>query len=464
MATMTTTMEATTTNVTSNITSGRPVSTAEEYFKYRVLRMDQSDGIGDPGAVLWDLCLCLLLAWVIVYVCLVKGVKSTGKVVYFTATFPYIILIILLIRGCTLDGAGDGILFYITPQWHRLQDSTVWSAAATQIFYSLGVSFGGLLTFASYNKFNNNILRDTLIVSIGNCATSVFAGFVIFSVIGHMAFRLNLKVDEVIDQGPGLAFVAYPEAVSLLPVPQLWSILFFFMLLTLGLDSQFAMLETVVTGFIDEFPRFLRKRKMLFTLFIAIIAFLLGILLVTEGGVYWFELYNYYSAYYGLLALSFLMCTAINWGYGYFFTYRWRFNTDIKLMLGNEPSWYFKLAWMFVTPVMLLFLLIYTGINSSTITYGDYTYPKWANDLGICMSVSVVAVVPIYAFCRLAVAWKRGETIKSLIVPNIKWRPADRSVKYDSMKGAISLQYTTYEQNVSDVITNPYPVNQKSRL
>uniref|UniRef100_H2ZGX1 Transporter n=1 Tax=Ciona savignyi TaxID=51511 RepID=H2ZGX1_CIOSA len=369
---------------------------------YRVLRIDQSSGIGDPGIVLWDLVLCLLLAWIIVFACLCKGVKSTGKVVYFTATFPYIILIILLVRGCTLEGAVDGIVFYVRPDWERLKDSTVWTAAATQIFYSLGVSFGGLLTFASYNKFSNNIYRDTLIVSLGNCATSVFAGFVIFSVIGHMAFKVGQKVEDVIDHGPGLAFIAYPQAVALLPVPQLWSILFFFMLLTLGLDSQFAMLETVVTGFIDEFPRHLRKRKMLFTLFVAVVAFLLGILCVTEGGMYWFNLYNFYSAYYGLLALSLIMCVVINWGYG-----KWRFNTDIKLMLGFEPNWYFKGAWMggyscrVDSKSFINFLIIYDAINASPITYGSYEYPKWADDLGICMSVTCVATVPLYALWRI---------------------------------------------------------------
>uniref|UniRef100_H2ZGX0 Transporter n=1 Tax=Ciona savignyi TaxID=51511 RepID=H2ZGX0_CIOSA len=391
------------TTVSSNITANktRIVSTTEEYWNYRVLRIDQSSGIGDPGIVLWDLVLCLLLAWIIVFACLCKGVKSTGKVVYFTATFPYIILIILLVRGCTLEGAVDGIVFYVRPDWERLKDSTVWTAAATQIFYSLGVSFGGLLTFASYNKFSNNIYRDTLIVSLGNCATSVFAGFVIFSVIGHMAFKVGQKVEDVIDHGPGLAFIAYPQAVALLPVPQLWSILFFFMLLTLGLDSQFAMLETVVTGFIDEFPRHLRKRKMLFTLFVAVVAFLLGILCVTEGGMYWFNLYNFYSAYYGLLALSLIMCVVINWGYG-----KWRFNTDIKLMLGFEPNCSMNMiihSYFFTFDVFsaTFFLIIYDAINASPITYGSYEYPKWADDLGICMSVTCVATVPLYALWRI---------------------------------------------------------------
>lgn len=415
----------------------KPVSTSEDYWNNRVLRINQSKGIGDPGTVLWDQALCLLLAWIIVFLCLAKGVKGTGKVVYFTATFPYVILVILLVRGCTLDGAINGIRFYVTPEWSRLKDPNVWSAAATQIFFSLGVSFGGLLTFASYNKFNNNIFRDTLIVSIGNCATSVFAGFVIFSVIGHMAYRLDLPVPDVIDSGPGLAFVAYPEAVALLPVPQLWSILFFFMLLTLGLDSQFAMLETVVTGLMDEFPNFFRGRKMYLTLGIAVVCFLLGLLIVTEGGMYWFNLYNNYSASFGLLSLAFFMCVGINLGYGFFFTHRWRFMEDIKLMLGFEPNWYFKITWNFVTPVALILLLVSSGISYAPNDFGDPAYADWGNSLGLCMSVTCGVAVPLYAIALVIYTKWKGGDVKSLIKPSVKWGPSDKKVPYDSQRGAL---------------------------
>jgi len=423
------------TTIATNLS--RPVSTSEEYWNYRVLRIDQSDGIGDPGKVLWDQALCLLLAWIIVFLCLAKGVKGTGKVVYFTATFPYVILIILLVRGCTLDGALDGIKFYVTPKWERLKDLKVWSAAATQIFYSLGVSFGGLLTFASYNKFRNNVFRDTMIVSLGNCATSVFAGFVIFSVIGHMAFELEQNVEDVIDSGPGLAFIAYPEAVALLPLPQLWSILFFFMLLTLGLDSQFAMLETVVTGIVDEFPKLFRARKMWLTLGLSIVCFLLGLLIVTEGGMYWFNLYNNYSSWFGLLSLALFMCLGINLGYGYFFTHPWRFNRDIKLMLGFEPNIYFKVTWNFITPVALLLLIISGGISYGPMDFGNKEDEKWGDPLGLCMSVACGAVVPIYAIARIIYAYWKGESIKALFKPSEKWGPSDRKVPYDSQTGTL---------------------------
>lgn len=93
----------------------------------------------------------------------------------------------------------------------------------------------------SYNWLGSLFLstyRDSIIISITNCATSVYAGFVIFSILGFMAHHLNVPVSEVADHGPGLAFVAYPEALTLLPISPLWSLLFFFMLILLGLGTQ----------------------------------------------------------------------------------------------------------------------------------------------------------------------------------------------------------------------------------
>ena len=130
---------------------------AEQYLDNAVWA--KSDGIDEMGAPNWWLVLCLLAAWIVIFGCLIKGIKSSGRVVYFTATFPYLILVILLIRAVTLDGAYDGIQFYMVPDWSRLSDIKVWEAAAVQIFFSLSVAGGGLITLASYNKFHNNVLR-----------------------------------------------------------------------------------------------------------------------------------------------------------------------------------------------------------------------------------------------------------------------------------------------------------------
>ncbi|PRD31497.1 UNVERIFIED_CONTAM: Slc6a5, partial [Trichonephila clavipes] len=157
----------------------------------------------------------------------------------------------------------------------------VWGDAAVQIFFALSPAWGGLITLSSYNKFHNNCYKDSLIVSISNVLTSIFAGFVIFSVIGYLAHELNVKVDRVVDEGAGLAFIVYPEVVARLPVAPLWAFLFFFMLLTLGLDSQFALLETVTTAILDRFPS-LREKKTWVVFFLSILGYSGGIIFTTN--------------------------------------------------------------------------------------------------------------------------------------------------------------------------------------
>ena len=227
-------------------------SAASEYFSRNMLQI--SDAIDEPGDLRMELVLCLGLAWALVFFALLKGVKSFGKAVYFTALFPYVILTILLVKGLTLPGAIDGVIFYITPKWHKLLEVGVWADAAIQIFFSLGPCWGALITLASYNKFSNNCFRDAVFIGFANCLTSFFAGFVVFSFVGFMAYELDKSVDEVAETGPGLAFVVYPEAVSLLPGAKMWALLFFTMLLALGFGTQFSILETIVTIILDAWP------------------------------------------------------------------------------------------------------------------------------------------------------------------------------------------------------------------
>ncbi len=157
------------------------------------------------GTLKWELVLCLLLAWIIVCLCLIRGVHSSGKVVYFTALFPYVVLAILLGRALTLPGPGavNGLHFYLYPKWETLKSILVWSDATTQVFYSLGPSFGGHIMLASYNRFTNNTHRDSVLIALSNALTSVFAGFVVFSIIGFMAHDQGVPVADVVTSGPG---------------------------------------------------------------------------------------------------------------------------------------------------------------------------------------------------------------------------------------------------------------------
>ena len=148
------------------------------------------------------------------------------------------LLIVLLIRGVTLPGAGGGISYYLTPNATKIMDITVWKDAGTQVFYSFGVGFGTLIALGSHNDYNHNCKRDAIVLCVINSSTSILAGFVVFSILGHMALLAEKQVGDIVKPGVGLAFLAYPEVAASLPIKQLWAVLFFVMLCILGVDSQ----------------------------------------------------------------------------------------------------------------------------------------------------------------------------------------------------------------------------------
>ncbi|XP_048253213.1 sodium- and chloride-dependent betaine transporter-like [Haliotis rufescens] len=223
-------------NQSETFTNAFGHTSTEEFWQYKVLVI--SSGIEDMGSLQPHLVICWFLTCLSMFLCVMKGVKSLGKVVYVTATMPYVLLTVLLVRSCMMPGAVDGILFYLTPDFMRLQTTQVWLEAILQVFFSSGPAWGSLIVIASHNSPHNNIVRDALLVTLLGELTSVYAGFIVFATVGFLAHNLELPVADVITSGPGIGFVVYPEAVSLLPVPQLWSVLFFLVVLMMGFDTM----------------------------------------------------------------------------------------------------------------------------------------------------------------------------------------------------------------------------------
>ncbi|XP_021341796.1 sodium- and chloride-dependent glycine transporter 1-like isoform X1 [Mizuhopecten yessoensis] len=395
-------------------------SESEKYFYGTVLNM--STGLEDIGGVQWQLALCLLAAWVIVLIVLSKGIQSLGKVVYFTATFPYLLLTALLIRGATLPGASDGIRYYLTPSWERLQDSTVWSDAATQVFYSLSACSGGLILMSSFNKFDNFCLRDALIVPCVDCLTSFFSGFVIFTVLGFMAKAKGVKIEDVATGGSGLAFVVYPEAIANMPAPTVWAVLFFFMLLVIGFSSQFSIMECVMSSFIDEYPHVLRKNwrnSFLFRMGVAAFFYLMALPMTTRGGLYLLELIDSAVSGFPLLFVGLLECIVINWIYGYS-----KFAKDIQMMMKRTPWSYWAYCWCGKTPLVLSVVIIFKAVQYEKITLLGYVYPAWGEMLWWLVTLFPILAIPgwfLFYYCKHG-GW---QVLKKLMTPLPDWGPAD---------------------------------------
>ncbi|XP_049870093.1 sodium- and chloride-dependent glycine transporter 1-like isoform X1 [Pectinophora gossypiella] len=390
---------------------------SEEYYNERVL------GRGDAtwenwGSIQWHLVGTLFLSWLIAFFCVIKGVQSAGKVVYFTALFPYVMLTALLVRGVTLEGASDGIFFYLLPDWEILLEPKVWGDAASQIFYSFGIACGSLITLASYNNFTNNCHFDAVFVSFANFFTSIYAGFAIFSVLGFQAQLMGVSVDDVAEEGPGLAFVTYPEALLQMPVPQLWSILFFLMLFILGLGSQFAGIEAVNTAIVDRWPH-LRKCYWRVTAFTCTSFFILGLPMCFSGGVYLFTLLDWNTASWAILLIGTAECAAVGWSYGIR-----RAIDDLAAMnmkMNKVLRVYWMTSWTVIVPLGSIAILGFIFSDWKPPAYESYVFPLFADLLGWGVGLSTLIFFPV----GIAWAWFNGYRGKTMFSPTDAWKPAN---------------------------------------
>ncbi|XP_077291147.1 sodium-dependent neutral amino acid transporter B(0)AT3 [Arctopsyche grandis] len=434
------------------------VSSPTQYFWYRTTLMVSED-INFPEVFNWKIAIALVIAWILVYMCMIKGIASSGKVVYVTATFPYIVLVIFFFRGITLKGMSDGLLHLFTPTWHTILDPVVWLEAGTQIFFSLGLAFGGLIAFSSYNPVNNNCYRDAIMVSLTNCLTSMFAGIVVFSIIGFKATMVyekcleqrNITVLSVLGSnydmtklpaegsvvnittstglmesvimpylpecdlqkeldnsasGTGLAFIIFTEAINQFPGAQFWSVLFFLMLFTLGIDSQFGTLEGVVTSIVDM-KLFPNLRKEYLTGALCLSCCVLSMAFAHGAGSYIFLLFDMYSGNFPLLIIAFFECIGVSYVYGLK-----RFADDIELMTGQRPGLYWLICWKYLSPLAMISILVASVFDIAT---EGSSYPAWVGSRGeterrpwplwavLVVTILVLASIlwiPVVAICR----------------------------------------------------------------
>lgn len=176
----------------------------------------------------------------------------------------------------------------------------------------------------------------------------------------------------------------------------------------------------MTSAFIDEFPHLLRNKKVLFTAIMCVIEFVLGIPCVFQGGIYVLQIMDWYCATFSLMLLSFTECVVIAWVYGVN-----RFYKDIELMIGFQPSAYWKVLWCFITPATILFIWSFSVSQLAPVSYGSYQYPTWAIIfgwmLGLCSLLPLPIVMVISILKEKGPFWQR---VKKLARPADNFGPA----------------------------------------
>lgn len=352
---------------------------SKAYFFNNVLQI--TDSVGQVGGINWMIFFALAAIWVMVYFCIWKGPQSVGKVIWITVPLPVILLGVLFIRAVTLPGFLTGWAAYLRPDWSALLYGDVWIAAISQIFFTLSLAFGIMIAYASYKKDKEDVAKDGYITALVNSGISLFAGFVVFGVLGYMATQAGSTVNEVVASGPGLAFVVFPQALSLMPWAWFFSAIFFLTLLTLGIDSAFSLVEAVNVVISDTKKAWV-KHKIAFV--VCLIAFLCGIIFSTRAGLYFLDIVDHFVTNYNLVIVGLFECIAVGWIYG-----AEKLRVYINKVSDFRVGRWWNFAIKYLIPVLLI---VFLATNFWAEIHTPYEgYPGWA--LGIGWAVVVVPLL-----------------------------------------------------------------------
>ncbi|XP_053686018.1 sodium-dependent nutrient amino acid transporter 1-like [Sabethes cyaneus] len=404
-------------NATDPMLSSMNVS-AELYFTKTVMHRTSLDqGLGIPDL---NLTLCLLFSWIIVSIILIKGIRSTGKAAYFLALFPYAIIFVLFIHSCTLEGSFKGIMFFLTPKWDQLFTANIWMEAVTQCFFSLSICFGGIIAYSSFNNFSNNVYRDAMIISWLDTFTSIIIGCIVFGVLGNLAHVTHKEnIQDVVRQGPGLTFIAYPDAIAKFEYfPQLFSILFFLMLFIVGIGSNLGVVTSIITAVRDQCPK-LPNWKVAST--ISVVGFCLSTIYMAPGGLDLLDVFDSYGAKYVTLTLALMELITFSWIYGVN-----RICQDIQFMLKIDTSKFWRICWAIVAPLVVTVILI-----GSFVEHKPIEVPVEYNVMGWCVYAFAVIQLPLWAIFAVITQKRNGlwRKIRNALKPTRNWGPENEAIR-----------------------------------
>ncbi|MER7700382.1 MULTISPECIES: sodium-dependent transporter [unclassified Streptomyces] len=259
-----------------------------------------------PG-VFWP----LIAVWVVVLAILAfgirRGIERANKVFI---PLLFVLFAALVVRALTLDGAALGLDALFTPNWSELGNGSVWVAAYGQIFFSLSIGFGIMVTYASYLGRRADLTGSAMVAGFANSSFEILAGIGVFATLGYLATASGVGVDEVAGAGIGLAFVAFPAVISEMPLGGLFGVLFFGSLVIAGLSSLISIVQVVVSAVQDRTG----MRRMPAVLGIGGLVALVSILIFpSESGIYLLDASDHFINQYGIALAALVGLIVIVW-------------------------------------------------------------------------------------------------------------------------------------------------------
>ncbi len=332
-----------------------------------------------------------LTCWLIVFFGVQKGVERANKIFM---PLLFVLMAVLVVWSVNLPGAKEGLAVYLKPDFALLKRPQIWIDAFSQIFFTLSLAFGIMITYASYLPRKANVVEDALIISFGNCLFSFFAGFAVFGTLGYMAHTLDKPVGEVVKESIGLAFVTYPQAISLMPgFSRIFGVVFFVSLVIAGLSSAISLVEAFSAAVVDKFHY---PRKIVVSA-VCMTGLFGSLIFTSNSGLFWVDIVDHFITHYGLVIIAILECVLIGWIFK-----ASRLREHINHAGGIVMSRLWDVSIRYVTPLVLLGLLVHDLSREVSRPYEGY---PWSALIGIGHMWLVVAL--ICAFLVAMRPWKR---------------------------------------------------------
>ncbi|MGB5855220.1 MAG: sodium-dependent transporter [Oceanisphaera sp.] len=349
-------------------------------------------GIGDDSApsnlgnLQWNLLFPLCLAWAATYFATYRGVKGgIEKVNKVLMPLLFVMVLLLIGRIIFLPGALNGINWLLEPDFSKIWDLKVWSAAYGQIFFTLSVGFAIMLSYASYLPEKSDINNNAFMTVLMNCGFSILAGIMIFGALGYMANVQDKALTDVVSSGVGLAFVTLPTAINLLPAPGVMGPLFFLALMFAGISSHISIAEAVTTGLMDKLGW---SRPKTATVFCSV-GLVVSMMFITQGGLLLLDLVDYFINNIALLGSCLLELLLVGW-LCRLQDFRAHANNISEFTIGN----WWTVCIKFVSIAMLVVILFNNIKTAFMENYGGYadsevTYIGW----GMIATMLVVSII-----------------------------------------------------------------------
>ncbi|KRF20521.1 transporter [Nocardioides sp. Soil797] len=352
----------------------------------------------------------LVLVWVAVLVIMALGVqKGVGATSVIFIPILVLAFLVLVVRALFLPGAVDGLEALFTPDWGALSDTGVWAAAYAQIFFSLSIGFGIMITYSSYVGRKVDLTGSGLVVGFANSSFELLCGIGVFSALGFMAQAQGLQISEVAAGGPGLAFVAFPTIINEAPAGVLIGILFFASLILAGITSLVSILEVVISAIRDKFD----MSRIGATLAVLVPATVISVFFFsTTSALHVLDIVDNFINKFGILFVAVVSMVVLVWIV--------RALPDFVDHLEGSGSIRIRGWWpalvAVITPLALAFVLVSDFIDTLETKYGlpDTDYPDWmVNTFGW----GLVAAVIVIGVLASLVKWRPDTNLSIPAIP-----------------------------------------------